>query len=100
MEEPKESVCACGEDAGKGGEQGGVRNQKTCMRGLEARRAKDQWGKNVQSEVVGERGSGFWGLAPPTEGLQGLGWGLGVSRTQSPGRGTAGQGSGELTSKT
>lgn len=49
----------------------GVQDQMTHMRGLEARRAKNQWGKDVRSEVMCKRGPGLWEVIPDAEGLQG-----------------------------
>lgn len=48
-----------------------MQDQMTHMRGLEARRAKDQWGKDVRSEVMCKRGPGLWEVIPDAEGLQG-----------------------------
>lgn len=43
----------------------------TRMRGLEARRAKDQWCKDVRSEVMYKRGPRLWEVIPDAKGLQG-----------------------------
>lgn len=67
-----------------------MQDQSTRMRGFEARRAKNQWGKDVRSKVMGGRGPGLWEIVSDAE----------VSRIQSPGRGTVGPWSRELTSKT
>ena len=72
-------VCVCVCIGGGGGGVGcrerreagrDVQDRSTCRRGLEARRAKNQWGKDVRSMVTGDRGPGLWEVVPDAEGLQ------------------------------